>query len=243
MLLPLTRGSAARVAALMLGLVMTACTGEGSASEAASAAPGSEPPRASASVSPAESTEAPASATGEGALCAVGHETCPLEAGTYTAAPFEPNFAFTIDDGWTNDRAFADGGGISQESGGIYWASGVEAGRIGEEDIEIGASTDDFVIFLRGFEAVGMSVSEPTPITVDGVSGQQVDVESNEAEAPGLYQIAEDSFNLVPGEKARFLVLDKGGETVILIIDAFASDDFDDWVETAQPVLDSISWK
>lgn len=227
-------------AVMGIAFVLVGCGGPaaGSPSTAASAVAPSEP-----AVSANASAAVSAGETGEGVLCAVGHEPCPIEAGTYTATPFEPDFSFTVDEGWQNDRAFADGGGISKPEGGVFWASGVATGTIGEEEVEIGASVDDFVTFLRGFDAVGMTVSEPTPVTVDGVDGQQIDVASNEAEAPALYRIAEDQFNLVPDEKARFLVLDKDGETVLLIIDSFTTEGFDDWVATAQPVVDSISWE
>ena len=228
---------------VLLALLATACSGQSSTPTASDGAVQSQPPSASASASPSETPGTSGSATGPGELCAVGHEPCPLEPGEYTAGPFEPNFSFTIDEEWTNDRRFADGGGISQQSGGIYWASGVSAGRIGEEDIEIGASVEDFVTFLQSLEAIGMTVSDPEPVTVDGVSGQQVDVESNATDAPGLLMLAEDVFHLVPDESARFLVLDKDGETVLLIVDSFASDDFEVWVETTQPVLDSIRWQ
>jgi hypothetical protein len=220
-------------AAMGIAFVLAGCGGPAADS----------PSTAASAVEPSETAAASAQASGEGVLCAVGHEPCPIEAGTYTAAPFEPNFSFSVDDGWQNDRAFADGGGISKTDGGIFWASGVASGTIGGEEVEIEASVDDFVTFLQGFEAIGMTVSAPTPVTVDGVSGQQIDVAANEAEAPALYHIAEDQFNLVPGEKARFLVLDKDGETVLLIIDSFTTEGFDDWLATAQPVIDSISWE
>ena len=87
-----------------------------------------------------------------------------------------------------------------------------------------------------------MTVSEPTEATVDGASGQQVDVESNDVQAPGLFFLKDDAFHLVPDEKARFLVVDQAGETVIFIIDAFSAADFDEWMGTAQPVVDSITW-
>lgn len=229
-----------RRAVLGVAILLAGC---GGAATDSSVAPASVDEQTEPSASAAESAAASSDATGEGELCAEGHQPCPIEAGTYTAAPFEPNFSFTIDEGWQNDRAFADGGGISQETGGIFWASGVGEGTVDGEPVEIGASVDDFVTFLQAFEALGMTVSEPTPVTVDGVRGQQVDVATNEAEAPGLYLIAEDQFNLVPGEKARFLVLDRDGETVLLIIDSYTTEGFDDWVATAQPVIDSITWE
>ena len=223
---------------MILVIVLGGCSGQGDASSTAPSVAESIAP----SASPAES--APASeVAGEGVLCAEGHEPCPLEAGTYSSAPFEPAFMFTIDDGWLNDRAFADGGGISKEVGGIYWASAVSGGTIAGEEVEIGASAADFVTFLQGLEVTGMTVTEPTPASVDGVDGQQVDVESNDVDAPALYFIEEDQFNLVANEKARFIVLDKDGETVILIVDSFTTADFDEWLDTAQPVLDSIHWE
>ena len=223
---------------LVIGLA--ACSGQGDGSSSAPSAGEST----ALSPSPAESASSSASdATGEGALCAVGHEPCPLEAGTYSSAPFEPAFTFAIDDGWQNDRAFADGGGISKETGGIYWGSGVSGGTVAGEEVEIGASPEDFVDFLQTLEAAGVTVSEPAPASVDGVEGQQVDVESNDVDVPELYFIDEDQFNLVANEKARFIVLDKDGETVLLIIDAFTTADFDDWLDTAEPVMESISWE
>ena len=224
---------------LILVIGLAGCTGQGDPTSSAPSAAESTAPNAS----PDESAQASESAAAEGSLCAVEHEPCPLEAGTYSSAPFEPAFMFTIDDGWMNDRAFADGGGISKEIGGIYWASGVSAGTVAGEEVEIGASADDFVAFLQGLEVAGMTVSEPTPASVDGVEGQQIDVDSNDVDAPALYFIEEDQFNLVANEKARFIILDKDGEAVILIVDSFTSADFDEWVDTAQPVLDSIRWE
>jgi hypothetical protein len=230
--------SIAILAALVL--VLSAC-GTGtteSAGSSADATGASEAAQPSVSAAPSE-----AASGGEGTLCAEGHQACPIEAGTYTAAPFEPNFSFTIDDGWLNDRAFADGGGISHDTGGIYWASGVASGTVNEGDVEIAPGVDGFIGFLQSLEAIGMTVSEPSDATIDGAAGQQIDVETNEVAAPGLYFVAEDAFNLAAGEKSRFIVVDQGGETVVFVLDAFAASDFDTWVDTAQPVMDSISWE
>ena len=76
----------------------------------------------------------------------------------------------------------------------------------------------DFIAHLRKFD--GFTVSEPVPVTVDGVSGSQVDVLSNDVAADGMFLLPEDGFNLGPGEKTRFLVLDKDGATVILFIES-----------------------
>jgi hypothetical protein len=119
---------AASLYAVLLLMLLPACAGTTAESPATDEATASMP----ANQSLAASDPAPASASdggSEGELCAVEFETCPLEAGTYSAAPFEPAFTFMVDDGWTNDRAWPDGGGVSKSDGGFYWASGVEAGN------------------------------------------------------------------------------------------------------------------
>lgn len=224
-------------AGLVLAILLAACSGTAVQPTGATPSPtqGASP---EIQASPSETSEA-----GDGALCAQGHEPCPLEPGTYSSAPFEPEFMFTVDAGWQNDRAYADGGGISKGVGGLYWASGVSGGTVGDEEVEIGATPDEFLAFLQSLAAVGMTVSEPTRTTVDGIEGQQLDVTSNEVEAFGLFFLAEDQFNLAPDEKARFIALDKDGDTVVLILDSFEAAGFDDWLETVGPVVESISWE
>lgn len=221
--------------------LLTACGGastESSSTEEASAPDNAGP---SASASPSEPGESEAAGAGE--LCAVEFETCPLDAGTYSSSPFDPEFTFVVDDGWTNERAWPDGGGVSKEGGAVYWISGVTTGMVAEHEIEIGADVEGFMTFLQSLEAVGMTVSEATEVEVDGAAGMQIDVETNEVEAPGLMAMESDSFNLAPGETARFLVLDVDGETVVLIIDAFLSEDFESVVAIGEPVIASIRWE
>src|SRR5688572_21934099 len=92
-----------------LVLVLSACAASTAESAGASAAGTAAFTAAQPSASVASSD---ATSGGEGTLGAGGDEACAIEAGTYTASPFEPNFSFTIDDDWQTDRAFADGGGI-----------------------------------------------------------------------------------------------------------------------------------
>ena len=185
-----------------------------------------------------------ASGGGEvGALCNEGQEPCPLEPGTYSAAPFEPAFTFLLEDEWVNDIAVADAGALSQQMGGIFWTSGVTRGTVGGAGVTIEPTAGGFVAFLQSLSATGMTVSAPTPTTVDLVEGQQIDVATNDVRASGLYFAASDTFNLGPGEKARFIVLDHAGVTVVLVLEAFAEADFDQWLETVAPVVESISWE
>jgi hypothetical protein len=189
----------------------------------------------------APSSAAPGS--GHGALCAKAFVPCPLPAGTYSSAPFEHPFTFTISgEDWTNDRAWPHGGSTTRSGTNAFlWASGVESGVIAGATSPIGPTPADFIAHLRKFD--GFTVGDPIPITVDGISGSYVDVLTNDMVAEKVYLIPEDAFNLSAGERLRFIVLDIDGAAVILIVDSFKAADFDAFMaEVAQPILDGLAW-
>ena len=224
--------------AFVLTAAITACASPaGSAAPPATvaASPSSAP---TASASAAAATTAPTSpaasaAAGGGGLCAKEFEPCSVPAGTYTTDAFEHPFMFTIEgDDWSNDRNWPHGGSMTKAGANSFlWASDVVSGRVGDETVDIGPAPADFIAHLGKFD--GFTVSEPVPVTVDGVSGSQVDVLSNDVQASGMFLLPEDAFNLSPGEKTRFLVIDKDGATVILFIESFAADTFDDCLTVA----------
>jgi hypothetical protein len=185
----------------------------------------------------------PSTAAAAATLCAGGQDdpSCSLTPGTYSADPFKPRFTFTITETWTNDRRYADGGSISLSDAAFLWASGVSAGSVADNEVAIEPGPAGFVAFLGKFK--GFTLSAQGPAVVDGVTGIQVDVETKGTAAPGIFQIKEDVFNLDAGEKARFILLEKDGTTVIFIIDAFKAAGFDAFLTKAQPVLDRVTWE
>lgn len=196
------------------------------------------------SPSVARSSAAPSTASGAGKLCAKEHEVCPIAAGTYSSAPFEHPFTFTIDgDDWTNDRAWPHGGSMTKGgTDSFLWASGITVGRVGDTDSPIGPTQQDFIDHLRKFTQFEVTAT-PVPVTVGGVSGLQVDVVAT-GEAPGLFVFPEDAFNLSAGEKVRFIVLDKEGATVVLMVESFKEATFDAFMTgVAQPILDGLTWE
>ena len=234
---------------LILAALVVSAASVGCASPAGSVAP-SDSPAASPSAAPTASASAvsasPAAsaAGGDGELCAREFETCRIPAGTYTTSAFEHPFTFTIEgDDWTNDRNWPHGGSMTRAGANSFlWASGVVSGRVGEEAAPIGPTPSDFIAHLGKFD--GFTVSEPIPVTVDGVSGSQVDVLSNDVAAGGMFLLPEDAFNLSPGEKTRFLVLDKGGATVVLFVESFDASTFDAFMaDVGQPILDGLTWE
>lgn len=239
------------VRVLVVGVVAAAMVG--CASPSGSAAPsvaeaGSATTPASASASApataAPSGASPSAGTADGALCAKELERCPIAAGTYTTDAFTDPFTFTIEgDDWTNDRNWPHGGSMTKAGADSFlWASGVVSGNAPEGSVAIGPTPSDFIAHLGKFD--GFTVSEPIPVTVDGVSGSQVDVLSNDTSAGGMFLLPEDGFNLAPGEKTRFLVLDKDGSTVILFVESVDAATFDAFMaETGQPLIDGLTWQ
>jgi hypothetical protein len=228
----------------VVGCAGTATDQAPTSSLAASPTDAASPPASQAAPSTEPSSAAPSTATGDGALCAKGFEPCPIPAGTYSSAPFEHPFTFTISgDDWTNDRNWPHGGSMTKAGANSFlWASGVVSGQVGGAAAEIGPTPADFIAHLGKFD--GFTVSEPVPVTVDGVSGSQVDVLTNDVGAGGMFLLPEDGFNLSPGEKTRFLVLDKGGATVILFVESLKAATFDAFMaDVAQPILDGLTWQ
>jgi hypothetical protein len=189
-------------------------------------------------------TDAPSGAPSPAAkLCAVEFEPCPIEAGTYTTEPFSVPFTFSIEGAdWVNDRNWPHGGAVTQAaSDSFLWAAGVASGQVDEEVVDIAPAVDDFIAHLGRFE--GWTLGDPVPVTIDGASGVQVDVTTNDVEARALYLIAEDAFNLSPGEKARFIAVDREGQTVIFVLESYDAATFEAFVsEVGEPLLAGITW-
>jgi hypothetical protein len=92
-----------------------------------------------------------------------------------------------------------------------------------------------------------LETSKPVPVSVGGESGMQIDVTAAstlEGSVP-LYPITWNEISAAPsdeGLKDRYVIVDVGGETVIINIFAPAGK-FDAFSPKAEEVLDSVEWK
>jgi hypothetical protein len=75
---------------------------------------------------------------------------------------------------------------------------------------------------------------------VGGLSGKQIDVAASSTRYvplyPGIYVLPSDE-----GLKDRYVIVDVGGETVVIDVVAPA-DKFDEVLPKAQKVLDTVEW-
>ena len=146
---------------------------------------------------------------------------------------------FTIDKGWTGFRHYEDAFSVGKGSPQLYlsMARDIEAG-IGGAVVEPG---------IAGFQAFLGSVSQleaeaATPVAVGGVEGVQIDVVAT-GEAPGLFVLEKDFYNLSRGQKARFIALEVEGTTVVFVFESMTKEEFDEVEAEVQPVLDSLTFE
>jgi hypothetical protein len=175
-------------------------------------------------------------------LCAREFEACPLPAGTYRAAPFEPGFTFTIEgNDWTNHRAWPHGGGVGYKDGAFWWMSDATAGFVDDKPVNIGEGPDALIAYLRGFD--DWTIQNPQPITIDGVSGVSLDVVTGPKPRALMLQFPEDAFNTDPNERIQWIVFEKDGHVVQFLLDAFKKGNYDAVSSRIQPIIDSVAWE
>src|SRR5215217_7740043 len=186
-----------------------------------------------------------------------------LQPGQYRTEEFEPSFSFRIGKGWKNDppeafdALFLSGGGT-----GVWGAANVQ--RVYEPSKSgtpiVVNTPEDLVGWLEHHPY--LKTSDPEPVSVGGVEGQQLDVAvakdlpedyhsgvcspiaDPEEECVDLFRVSTTPpISISEGEKGRLIVLQNqlSGETVALGY-VSRSTDFDEVAPEAQKVIDTIEW-
>lgn len=88
-------------------------------------------------------------------------------------------------------------------------------------------------------ENPSLEVSGEAGTALDGAEGISVDVEPTSEST--LVSFREGSLSAFPGRKLRVYAVDVDGRTIVLAVDA-AAETFDEDVEAAQPLLDSLEF-
>jgi hypothetical protein len=146
---------------------------------------------------------------------------------------------FALGEGWTGLRHFTDAFSIGKDEPQLFLSMASDV-KVGFGGIPVEAGVAGFELFLRSIDP--LTVGEATAVTVGGKSGIQADVVAT-GDVSGLYQVAADAYNLSPGQKARFIVLDVDGTTVVFVFESITEAEFDAVAAEVQPVLDSLTFE
>jgi hypothetical protein len=123
-------------------------------------------------------------------------------------------------------------------AGGVHWMIDPKPGVTTSLPLDSATAIRRYLVTsFTGSTATGV-----TKVRLGGRDGQTFDYSLHAAQAIPYLAIEEDEFRLGPGEKARFLVVPRGGHVIVLVLDAFAEEDFDALVALVQPILGSLRW-
>jgi uncharacterized protein YjbI with pentapeptide repeats len=179
--------------------------------------------------------------------------------GQYATREFEPSVSFEIGEGWqmtepeTTDRVFIQTG---PKGGQLLFTNPrhvFDPSNLSEpKEVPAPENTDEWVSWFQRHPNI--ATSKPVPVRVGSASGKQIDVmvtstpENYPKEICGgqpcvpLYPLSEENGIVdYEGYKDRFVIVDVGGETVLIDVGAQA-DRFDEFLPEAQKVLDTVEW-
>jgi hypothetical protein len=189
-------------------------------------------------------------------------EAKPLQPGQYRTEEFEPSFSFRVGKGWKNDPPEAfDVLLLRRETDGL---GAVNVQRVYEPSKSgrpiVVHTPEDLVGWLEHHPY--LKTSDPEPVNVGGVEGQQLDVAvakdlpedyhsgvcssiAEHEECVDLFRVSNPRSWIAVSEsdKLRLIVLQNelSGQTVALGY-ASRSTHFDEFAPEAQKVIDTIEW-
>jgi hypothetical protein len=183
-----------------------------------------------------------------------------IPAGAYVTHKFESAFRFEVGEGWAvvapvrDDEVFIE---YERKGGQLIFTHPThvfDPSNLSElKKVPAPEDVEEWVSWFHRHP--NLDTSKPAPASVGDASGMRIDVRVTST--PGNYpkEVCGDKpcVPLYPlssgggiwgseGSKDRFVIVDIGGETVL--IDVFdAADRFDEFLPKAQEVLDSVEWK
>ena len=255
----------ATLAALSL-LTLAACAATATLSPAAVAVP-SPPPVESPAASPSPAAVPSANAGESPFACEGGTTGCAgnLTAGVNSSTNFTIPFTVTVPDGWANIRDITRTYELSTSTGQAGPIEVLALNAIADQAscgpvplAGAGSTVQDFIDHVSHHP--GLDATAPVPVTIDGYQGQSIDfgVRSDwTAMCPDIDPISPvvlllTSTNTDPPARhlaysqdvrARWIVLDVAGETVIVeVVGPPTQSLFDTAMAEDQPVIDSLDF-
>ena len=191
-------------------------------------------------------------------------EARPLQPGRYRTEEFEPSFSFRVGKGWKNGTPEAFDvmlltGGATDRLGAVNVQRVYEPSKSGRPIVS--RTPKDLVGWLEHHPY--LKTSDPEPVSVGGVEGQQLDVVvakdlpqdyhsgvcspiAEPEECVDLFWLSTHDHSpvfVLESDKLRLIILQNGltGQTVALGY-VSRSTNFDEFAPEAQKVIDTIEW-
>lgn len=161
-----------------------------------------------------------------------------LPAGRYKTSAFEPRVLLEVPAGWATlheGAAFFDVNRPllqPEQEGGPIWDVAILVARLDGDE-----APGDVIDGLE--ENPSLEVSGEARAALDGAEGISVDVEPTSEST--IVSFPEGSLAAFPGRKLRVYAVDVDGRTIVLVVDG-AAETFDEDLEAARPVLDSLEF-
>jgi hypothetical protein len=186
-----------------------------------------------------------------------------LAAGTYQSGSFTPPVTFTLPEGWIVSGDSSEYLGLTPATSDIVGIHLFRSPAAASQDATcpiaaasgVGGTADDLVTWMGTLP--GLVVGDPTPISLGGLAGSQVDVAiadgwtgscpfANGLPAVPLFVSPTDpNFRWVVSgtERLRLTVLDVPGKgTVVVDVDVFDGSLMDQFIPAATPIVSSMGF-
>jgi hypothetical protein len=185
----------------------------------------------------------------------------PLSAGPHTSAVFQPAVTFTVPDGWTlaaDSAHYLQIHPVATDLAGIHLfrdavAASQDPACPTTAEPGVGKTSTELTTWIKGLK--GLTVSQPVLAEVGGLRGVGLDISiaagwtqscafaNGVPTVPLLTDGADLRWVVAGSERLRLYVLDApGGGTVIVDLDAFDGDLYDDLIKVGVPIVKSLAF-
>jgi WD40 repeat protein len=180
-----------------------------------------------------------------------------LSRGVHVADVFDPAFQFEVGKGWEawESTDFVDmetepKGSLLSFTNPLYYV--LDPSNLSEaKEVPAPENAGEWVSWFQNHP--NLETSKPLPVSVGGASGMQIDVTASSTPenyprmvcgqpCVPLYWTSEPMIASYERYKERFVIVEVGGETVIIYV-AAPAEKFDAFAPKAQEILDSVEWK
>jgi len=189
----------------------------------------------------------PPAAASPGPTLTLPVDSAPLAAGHYSSGVFGPALTFDLaGDGWRGDetpgqflelsRQMGDSSGVLSVS--LFDGTVATDPCLPVVDGQVDLTAAAFTTWFTGLASMS---STTTPTTFAGDSATQVDATVLADACPNSpFLMLWDGFRLYPSEAMRMIAIDQGSQVIVITAETVQSTDLPDFLDAAQPVIDSM---